>query len=144
MDGKKFTAAVCGESERAQEQDESKGGFAEKNRGICVFRLKSVRAWYYLSHPNGGLAELVDALDSKSSTYVCGFESHSRYFLEQNTVPTGIVFFLFPSSPILPRCAFGFFFVGMDLQGELDVFAIGGGFHHAADRRGSKAVSADE
>ena len=29
----------------------------------------------------GGLAELVDALDSKSSSNECGFESHSRYFL---------------------------------------------------------------
>ncbi len=28
----------------------------------------------------GGLAELVDALDSKSSSNECGFESHSRYF----------------------------------------------------------------
>jgi len=32
-------------------------------------------------HPpqHGGLAELVDALDSKSSSNECGFESHSRY-----------------------------------------------------------------
>jgi UDP-2,3-diacylglucosamine hydrolase len=29
----------------------------------------------------GGLAELVDALDSKSSSNECGFESHSRYFI---------------------------------------------------------------
>ncbi len=33
--------------------------------------------------PNqGGLAELVDALDSKSSSNECGFESHSRYFFD--------------------------------------------------------------
>ncbi len=30
---------------------------------------------------DGGLAELVDALDSKSSSNECGFESHDRYFL---------------------------------------------------------------
>ncbi len=28
--------------------------------------------------PYAGLAELVDALDSKSSSKECGFESHSR------------------------------------------------------------------
>ena len=28
---------------------------------------------------DGGLAELVDALDSKSSSNECGFESHDRY-----------------------------------------------------------------
>ena len=33
------------------------------------------------SPDQGGLAELVDALDSKSSSNECGFESHSRYFL---------------------------------------------------------------
>jgi hypothetical protein len=32
-----------------------------------------------LSAHQGGLAELVDALDSKSSSNECGFESHSRY-----------------------------------------------------------------
>ena len=34
----------------------------------------------FVAH-QGGLAELVDALDSKSSSNECGFESHSRYFL---------------------------------------------------------------
>ena len=36
----------------------------------------------------GGLAELVDALDSKSSSNECGFESHSRYF--STTATAGI------------------------------------------------------
>ena len=35
----------------------------------------------------GGLAELVDALDSKSSSNECGFESHSRYFLFSAGLP---------------------------------------------------------
>ncbi len=39
-----------------------------------------VRVRQILPH-RGGLAELVDALDSKSSSNECGFESHSRYFL---------------------------------------------------------------
>ena len=34
---------------------------------------------------DAGLAELVDALDSKSSSKECGFESHSRY--AQPTTP---------------------------------------------------------
>jgi hypothetical protein len=50
------------------------------------------------------------------------------------------VFFL----SILARGSLGFFFVRVDLQGELDVFSIGGGFHDAADGGGGEAVSADE
>ena len=101
--------------------------------------MKFPSAWYFLCVPNGGLAELVDALDSKSSTNVCGFESHSRYFTFDHASHWRSVFFL----SILASRAFGFFLVRVDLQRELHVFAIGGGFHDAANGRGGESVATD-
>ena len=45
----------------------------------CKIRLLPAAGPPTLAAHQGGLAELVDALDSKSSSNECGFESHSRY-----------------------------------------------------------------
>ena len=42
--------------------------------------------------PAAGLAELVDALDSKSSSSECGFESHSRYPKSNRTLRLLLLF----------------------------------------------------
>lgn len=48
------------------------------------------------------------------------------------------------SSMIFTCCAFGFFFVRVNLQRKLDVFLIGCCFHHAADGRGGEAISTNQ
>ena len=47
----------------------------------------------------------------------------------------------FSSSPGLELC---FFFVGVNLEGDLDAFTLGGGLEHAADGGCGKAIPADE
>ena len=53
-----------------------------------------------LAAHQGGLAELVDALDSKSSSNECGFESHSRYF---HSFRDSRIFFLTHAEMASPR-----------------------------------------
>jgi hypothetical protein len=55
----------------------------ESQRNVSRFLRNRLALWEMSGQPaqhQGGLAELVDALDSKSSSNECGFESHSRYF----------------------------------------------------------------
>lgn len=46
--------------------------------------------------------------------------------------------------PVTTREHFCLFLVGMDLQGDLDAFLLGGGLEHAADGGGREAIATDE